>query len=227
MPASAIKLGQRVVHPKHGPGAITAVSADAVEVEHDVEHDGQTMRRYVLSLCTLTTEAGEPLKPAAQPPVEHPPTDQIHRRPKAIEPKPKDAAMPAKPKNQLLADMEAALIERGPASKSLLAAACGLVPSSLRNWRHTGRIPYQHHDAVAAWIKAPHAQAAKPKAAPVKPKEQLRRVRIPKIRDLQPPPIRSAIDHGTVLKALGLVVTSAWIPDGNTMRLARVAVLPA
>ena len=61
------------------------------------------------------------------------------------------------------------------------------------------------------------------KAKPATPPKQ-RPVKIPKVIDLQPP--RGAIDHGTVLQALGLTITTAWLPEGETMRQVRVAVLP-
>lgn len=221
-----LKPGLRVKHQRHGLGTITAVHADAVEVEHD-EQD--TVRRYVLALCTLTTEDGEPLvKSQAQRLAEHPPTDQHHHDPKALEPK--DTAMPAKPTDQLLNDMDAALRERGPGAGALLAAACGLVTGCHRNWRNAGRIPDQHRDAVAAWVKAPHAQppAGKPKASPAKANPRPRGTipaprRIPK----PTPPPATRLDATTVLAALGFTLTDAWLPDGDTMRRVRVAVLPA
>jgi hypothetical protein len=218
------QVGLRVRHPRHGPGTITAVSADAVNVEHD---DQDTVRRYVLALCTLTTEDGEPLaKPAPPPPVEHPPTDQHHRRPKALEPK--DAAMPAAatpPADTLFADMVAALRTRGPESKALLADACGLQRHSIKNFISQGRIPAHHRYAVRAWIDAPHARpAAKPKTPP-----PARPAAAPPVRRIAKPipAPTQRLDAPALLAALGFTLTDAWLPDGATMRLVRVAVMPA
>jgi hypothetical protein len=241
--AADLKPGLRVIHPKHGPGTITAVSADAVNVEHD---DQDTVRRYVLALCTLTTEAGEPLaKPAPPPPVEHPPTDHITRARAltrkslpdtsgadvarsivepgtAVKPSQETNPMPA---DILLSNMAAACRERGAEGKSQLADACGVLPHSLKNWLRAGRIPDHHRDAVRAWIDAPHARpAAKPKTPP-----PARPAAAPPVRRIAKPIPAPAqrLDAPALLAALGFTLTDAWLPDGATMRLVRVAVLPA
>ena len=226
MPTEA-KPGLRIQHQVRGAGTITAIDGGAVSVEHD---DSEVVRRYVLALGTLTTEDGDPLiaPPAATPngaesPAEHPPTDQVHHTRRALRAKiTKEQPMEALP---LLQRMNAAIAERGKGAGAALCATLGLAAGSYRNWRTTGRIPDEHHAGIEAWIAKPTITAirvTKTKEQPEKP----RPVKIPKVRDLQPPPIRSAIDHGTVLKALGLVVTSAWIQDGETMRKVRAVVLP-
>jgi hypothetical protein len=228
------KPGLRVQHQKHGLGTIDSVQSGDQGPVVFVEHDDGVVRRYVLALCTLTTLDGDPLVAPPQTHVEHPPTDQIAKPPPA--PTPKGTTMPAKPitaVDNLLDDMEAALRERGPDAKPSLAAACGLVPSSLRNWRHAGRIPAQHRDAVAAWIW-PSPEKPKPKAKAVPAKANPRpRGTIPAPAKANPrprgtiPPPAHRLDAPALLAALGFTLTDAWIPDGDTLRRARVAVLPA
>lgn len=218
-----LKPGLRVVHPRHGPGTITAVHADAVEVEHD---DQDTVRRYVLAMCTLTTEDGTPLaKPAALPPAEHPPTEQRTKPPTALDPK--ETAMPAKPIkaiDNLLEAMDAVLLKQGHGARNSLAAAVGLKPGSHRNWRKAGRIPTEHRAAVTAWINSPrqqpfnaigndHAAAKllaknKPTLPPIVSPHHLQTVR-------------------SLCEALSIPLTDAWLPEGDTMRKVRVLVLPA
>jgi hypothetical protein len=223
------KRGVRVQHAKHGLGTIDSVQAGDQGPVVFVEHDDGVVRRYVLALCTLTTQLGDTLAKPAPPQthVEHPPTDQHHRRPKAL--KPKDAAMPAAttpPADTLFADMVAALRTRGPESKALLADACGLQRHSIKNFISQGRIPTHHRDAVRAWIDAPHARpAAKPKTPP-----PARPAAAPPVRRITKPIPAPAqrLDVPGLLAALGVNLTFAWINDGgDTMRRVRVAVLPA
>jgi hypothetical protein len=234
------RIGLRVRHAVYGPGTITAHADGAVSVEHD---DADTVRRYVLALGTLATEDGDTLTAAtpngSELPSEHPPTDQVHRRPRALRVKVVKQFDDDKPKDHrinppteiipmpdtLLQRMNAAIAERGKGAGAALCATLGLAGSSYKNWRVKGSIPTQHHAGIEAWITKPTITAIRVTKTKVKT-AKLHLVKIPKVRDLQPPPIRSAIDHTTVIKALGLTITNAWIQDGDTMRKVRAVVLP-
>jgi hypothetical protein len=213
MPTS-FRAQQRVVHATLGTGTVVEVAGDSVRVELDSD-DGARVRTFMASLGTLA---------AADQPIEHPPTDQIPAQPKALEPKP-EPENPTMP-DILLNQLEEALASRPRGATKALAAELGIDCSSLNYWRKAGKVPDARRDAVRTWIDKPKILAirvAKTKPAPkAKPAPKLRLVET----STPPPPIRSAIDHGTVLQALGLTITTAWLPEGETMRQVRVAVLP-
>jgi hypothetical protein len=139
--------------------------------------------------------------------------------------------------DHLITAMNAALAERGKGAIAGLTATLGISKNTPNNWRHLGRIPDHQRAPVQAWIDKGQILAIRveklkpaPKAKPViKSPPKLRIVKSLKPDELRPsdvPPIRSAIDHETVLQALGLTITAAWLPEGETMRQVRVAVLP-
>jgi len=126
----------------------------------------------------------------------------------------------------LIASMNEAITVRGPGSGGALCASLGLAKNSYKNWRYKGEIPQRHRDGVQAWIDAPWKPKPAPEIAPRKAKSAAAKPAI-KIPPAEPmPPIKRAIDHSAVLQALGLTITTAWLPEGETMRQVRVAVLP-
>lgn len=218
--------GARVVHKTLGPGTVTEADGDSVRVELDADN-GARERTFMASLGTLEL---------ADQPKERPTTNQI-ARPVALDPKP-EPETPTMP-DALLTAMNAALAERGKGAIAALTATLGISKNTPNNWRHLGRIPDCQRAAVQNWIDKCQVLAIrveKTKPAPkAKPAPKLRLVEMNKRMSRAcskhddasiPPPIRSAIDHDTVLQALGLAITTAWLPDGETMRQVRVAVLP-
>lgn len=193
--------GQRIVHKTLGPGTVTEAEGDSVRVELDAD-DGARVRTF------MTT--------------------------RTLQPEPETPTMP----DALLTAMNAALTERGKGAIAGLTATLGISKNTPNNWRHLGRIPDHQRDAVQAWIDKGQILAIrveKTKPAPkVKPGKIAKPLKLRIVKRLKPdelrpsdvPPIRSAIDHGTVLQALGLTITTAWLPEGETMRQVRVAVLP-
>jgi hypothetical protein len=144
-------------------------------------------------------------------------------------PSPRSATKETTPMpDALVTAMNVAIAERGKGSGAALCATLGLAGGSYKNWRHAGRIPENHRAGVQAWIDKPQVVAVRVEKS--KPAQQTKtKAAKPAIKIPSPtpmPPIRRAIDHGTVLQALGLTITTAWLPDGETMRQVRVAVLP-
>lgn len=212
--------GQRIVHATLGLGTVIETEGDSCRVELDRD-DGQRVRTFMISLGTIA--------PADEIPTDHPPTDQVHAQPKALEPKPEPQQPETPmPKDTLLEAMNAALADRGKGAIAGLTATLGISKNTPNNWRHLGRIPDHQRDAVQAWIDKPQVVAVRVEKAKPAPKAKTRAakpaIKFPAATPM--PPIRSAIDHSTVLQALGLTITTAWLPDGETMRQVRVAVLP-
>jgi hypothetical protein len=201
--------GQRVVHATLGQGTVVETEGDSCRVELDSD-DGARVRTFMISLGTLC--------PVDALLINHDASQTI-----TLPTKPEESPMP----DVLLTAMNAAIAERGKGSGAALCATLGLAAGSYKNWRTHGRIPENHQAGVQAWIDKPTVTAIrveKTKAAPkTKPKPKLRLVEQPAAPLAAP---LAALDHETVLRALGLTTAYAWLPDGDTMRQVRVAVLP-
>jgi hypothetical protein len=216
--------GQRVRHKTLGLGTVLERDGNTVHCDMDAD-EGKRMRTFLSNLGTLAPHTDE-----------HPPTDQIPAQPKALEPKPEPHQPETPmPEDTLLAAMNAALADRGKGAIAGLTATLGISKNTPNNWRHIGRIPDCQRDAVQNWIDkgqilAIRVEKAKPAPKPTKaPKLRIvsaKKITTRPVSIVAAEPIRSAIDHDTVLQALGLTITTAWLPEGETMRQVRVAVLP-
>ena len=123
----------------------------------------------------------------------------------------------------------------GHGTKSAFAKAIGRSPSCVSDWKNAGKIPEDARPAVESWLEhPPTAAVAKPTAKSVekKPKAKANAAKVaPPWEQPEQEPIpttsqmRSMIAEAGLI-ALGLVVTEAWLPEGDTMRKVRVAVLP-
>lgn len=191
------RSGQRIVHKTLGPGTVIEAEGDSVRVELDTDN-GARVRTFMASLGTIAM------------------TDPVVT---SSTPKPENT-MP----DHLLAELDQTLKTRGRGAAKDLAEKLDMDSSSIAYWRQAGKIPDARRAAVQAWIAAtPPAAVAVEKPAPkVKPAKP---AKSPKTRPVTPP-ARSGIDLAAVFAGLGLTITTAWITEGENMRLVRVAVLP-
>jgi hypothetical protein len=145
------------------------------------------------------------------------------------EPPPEHQAQEADMSDPLLTKLLPAL--EGYGRKSAFAKAIGRSPSCVCDWKKAGKIPEDSRPAVESWLEhPPTAVVAKTTAKAVEKKPKAKAAKVAAQREQPEPMPTTSQMRGMIaeagLIALGLVVTEAWLPEGETMRKVRVAVLP-